>query len=194
MILQDCNMNNNQTTIEKIIAGHSNCYLLYNETHAILIDVGSHRSAGKIIKRLEGITELPQISLIIITHTHQDHVQGLHSVLQFTGTKVVVHKSEADTLKSGFTPMPQGTALIPKILSWLGRRIFKGMSHYTPVEPTFTFEDTFDLQPYGFAGYVLHTPGHTPEHISLLVTDRSRGEEPTLLLSGQTTFLVCGDE
>lgn len=30
----------------------------------------------------------------------------------------------------------------------------------------------------------LATPGHTPEHISLLVTDRSRGEEPTLLLSG----------
>jgi hydroxyacylglutathione hydrolase len=31
---------------------------------------------------------------------------------------------------------------------------------------------------------VLHTPGHTPEHISLLVYDRSRGEEPALLLSG----------
>jgi hydroxyacylglutathione hydrolase len=31
---------------------------------------------------------------------------------------------------------------------------------------------------------VLHTPGHTPEHISLLVTDRSRGDEPALLLSG----------
>lgn len=30
----------------------------------------------------------------------------------------------------------------------------------------------------------LATPGHTPEHISILVTDRSRGEEPALLLSG----------
>ena len=30
----------------------------------------------------------------------------------------------------------------------------------------------------------LHTPGHTPEHISLLVRDKSRGEEPLLLLSG----------
>ncbi len=30
----------------------------------------------------------------------------------------------------------------------------------------------------------LHTPGHTPEHMALLVTDRSRGEEPMLLLSG----------
>jgi glyoxylase-like metal-dependent hydrolase (beta-lactamase superfamily II) len=38
---------------------------------------------------------------------------------------------------------------------------------------------------------VLHTPGHTPEHISLLVTDRSRRDEPTLLLSGGA--LLVGD-
>lgn len=37
----------------------------------------------------------------------------------------------------------------------------------------------------------LHTPGHTPEHISLLVTDRSRGPEPWFLLSGHT--LMVGD-
>jgi hydroxyacylglutathione hydrolase len=38
---------------------------------------------------------------------------------------------------------------------------------------------------------VLHTPGHTPEHISLLVTDRSRGKDPALLLSGGA--LLVGD-
>lgn len=31
---------------------------------------------------------------------------------------------------------------------------------------------------------LLETPGHTPEHASFLVTDRSRGEEPAVLLSG----------
>jgi hydroxyacylglutathione hydrolase len=31
---------------------------------------------------------------------------------------------------------------------------------------------------------VMQTPGHTPEHISIIVTDRSRGDEPALLLSG----------
>lgn len=31
---------------------------------------------------------------------------------------------------------------------------------------------------------VLHTPGHTPEHISLVVRDHARGDEPVLLLSG----------
>jgi glyoxylase-like metal-dependent hydrolase (beta-lactamase superfamily II) len=38
---------------------------------------------------------------------------------------------------------------------------------------------------------ILHTPGHTPEHISLLVTDKTRGAEPWFLLSGHT--LMVGD-
>lgn len=38
---------------------------------------------------------------------------------------------------------------------------------------------------------VLHTPGHTPEHISLLVTDKTRGPEPWFVLSGHT--LMVGD-
>ena len=38
---------------------------------------------------------------------------------------------------------------------------------------------------------VLHTPGHTPEHVSLVVTDKTRGPEPWFLLSGHT--LMVGD-
>jgi glyoxylase-like metal-dependent hydrolase (beta-lactamase superfamily II) len=38
---------------------------------------------------------------------------------------------------------------------------------------------------------VLHLPGHTPEHIGLLVTDRTRGSEPWLVLTGHT--LMVGD-
>lgn len=38
---------------------------------------------------------------------------------------------------------------------------------------------------------VLHTPGHTPEHISLLVTDRTRANEPWFVLTGHT--LMVGD-
>jgi glyoxylase-like metal-dependent hydrolase (beta-lactamase superfamily II) len=38
---------------------------------------------------------------------------------------------------------------------------------------------------------VLHRPGHTPEHIALIVTDKARGPEPWFLLSGHT--LMVGD-
>jgi len=36
---------------------------------------------------------------------------------------------------------------------------------------------------------VLHTPGHTPESISLLVTDLRRGDEPWFVLTGDTLFV-----
>ena len=38
---------------------------------------------------------------------------------------------------------------------------------------------------------VMHTPGHTPEHISLLVTDKTRSEEPWFVMTGHT--LMVGD-
>ena len=36
---------------------------------------------------------------------------------------------------------------------------------------------------------VLETPGHTPEHISYVVTDYARGQEPVVLFSGDTLFV-----
>jgi glyoxylase-like metal-dependent hydrolase (beta-lactamase superfamily II) len=38
---------------------------------------------------------------------------------------------------------------------------------------------------------VLHTPGHTPEHVSLVVTDLRRADEPWFVLTGHT--LMVGD-
>jgi hydroxyacylglutathione hydrolase len=38
---------------------------------------------------------------------------------------------------------------------------------------------------------VLHTPGHTPEHLCLLVTDRTRADEPWFVVTGHT--LMVGD-
>jgi glyoxylase-like metal-dependent hydrolase (beta-lactamase superfamily II)/rhodanese-related sulfurtransferase len=36
---------------------------------------------------------------------------------------------------------------------------------------------------------VLHTPGHRPEHCCITVTDRTRAEEPWLLLTGDSLFV-----
>jgi hydroxyacylglutathione hydrolase len=38
---------------------------------------------------------------------------------------------------------------------------------------------------------ILHTPGHTPEHVSVIVTDRTRTDEPWFVLTGHT--LMVGD-
>lgn len=41
------------------------------------------------------------------------------------------------------------------------------------------------------AAEVMHVPGHTPEHLALVVTDRTRANEPWFVLTGHT--LMVGD-
>ncbi|HEY8740540.1 MAG TPA: MBL fold metallo-hydrolase [Candidatus Dormibacteraeota bacterium] len=49
--------------------------------------------------------------------------------------------------------------------------------------------EVLELGDVGFE--VLHTPGHTPEHLGLLIYDRKAGNEPAILLSGGS--LLVGD-
>jgi glyoxylase-like metal-dependent hydrolase (beta-lactamase superfamily II) len=61
-------------------------------------------------------------------------------------------------------------------------------------EVSFPFRGARDEEvlPLGnVAAKVLHTPGHTPEHICILVTDRTRADEPWFVLTGHT--LMVGD-
>ena len=52
--------------------------------------------------------------------------------------------------------------------------------------------DDGDMLPLGNVSIqIMHTPGHTPEHISMLVTDRTRSDEPWFVLTGHT--LMVGD-
>lgn len=49
-----------------------------------------------------------------------------------------------------------------------------------------------DVLPLGnVTATMLHTPGHTPEHICLLVSDRTRADESSFVLTGHT--LMVGD-
>lgn len=56
----------------------------------------------------------------------------------------------------------------------------------------FSFEPLHDGQEMEFGNTrvrVLHTPGHTPESMCLVVTDLRRGPEPWFVLTGDTLFV-----
>ena len=54
---------------------------------------------------------------------------------------------------------------------------------------TTPIEDGEEIRLGNVALRVLHTPGHTPESVALLVTDRARGDEPWFVLTGDTLFV-----
>ncbi|HEY0665726.1 MAG TPA: MBL fold metallo-hydrolase [Gallionella sp.] len=56
----------------------------------------------------------------------------------------------------------------------------------------FEFEPLSDGQTLNLGNVVvevLHTPGHTPDSVCLLVTDRRRGEQPWFVITGDTLFV-----
>ena len=68
------------------------------------------------------------------------------------------------------------------------------VSIHPAAEPEYEFdalEDGKELQVGEVTIRVLHTPGHRPEHCCFAVIDRSRGEEPWLVITGDS--LLVGD-
>jgi glyoxylase-like metal-dependent hydrolase (beta-lactamase superfamily II) len=65
---------------------------------------------------------------------------------------------------------------------------------FTGTEAEFDFRGVADGDTLALGNVsvsVLHTPGHTPEHISLVVSDHTRSKEPWFVLTGHT--LMVGD-
>lgn len=52
-----------------------------------------------------------------------------------------------------------------------------------------TLQDGDQIRIGGVGLKILHTPGHTPDSVCVLVTDHERGEEPWFILTGDTVFI-----
>jgi hydroxyacylglutathione hydrolase len=74
----------------------------------------------------------------------------------------------------------------------LARRVGAAYCLHASADVALAFEPLDDGQVIELGNVqmtVIHTPGHTPESICLLVTDRRRGAEPWFLLTGDTLFV-----
>jgi hydroxyacylglutathione hydrolase len=74
----------------------------------------------------------------------------------------------------------------------LARKVGASYCLHEAADVALPFEPLHDGQEIGLGNTkvkVLHTPGHTPESISLVVTDLRRGTEPWFVLTGDTLFV-----
>jgi glyoxylase-like metal-dependent hydrolase (beta-lactamase superfamily II) len=130
----------------------------------VLIDAGMPGSYEFIIKEAEkrfGEGCMP--SSIILTHGHFDHVGALHELIKKWDVPVFAHPLEEPFLtgKSDYPPPnPKVEGLVAKM---------------SPMFPRHSIDISSHLQLLGDDGAVpslpewqyIHTPGHTPGHISL---------------------------
>jgi hydroxyacylglutathione hydrolase len=104
------------------------------------------------------------------THIHADFLSGTRELAERTGAKVYL-SDEGDT-------------------DWKYRWLDKRAGHGTYNHQLLHDGDTFTIGRIEFR--VVHTPGHTPEHISFMVTDRGGGaDEPMGMITGD--FVFVGD-
>jgi hydroxyacylglutathione hydrolase len=103
-----------------------------------------------------------RVTHVTETHIHADYLSGSRELARATGAKLLL---------SG-----EGGA------DW----------QYTYQEPNqVTLQDGNRFMVGNVRIQAVHTPGHTPEHLSFLVTDTPRGDAPSMILTGD--FVFVGD-
>lgn len=131
-----------------------NNYIVYSERsgEALLIDAGSPPDT------LLSFLEENDLNLLYLinTHGHADHISGNRDILRATGAQLLIHEADAPFLSD---PTLNMSALL-------------GLAVTSPPPGQLLREgDSIELD--GNAFTVLHTPGHTPGHITLYGEDRA---------------------
>jgi len=154
--------------IHQLLKGRSNSFLVIKGKKALLVDTGRKSKRRILVRRLDkfnGIT----ITALILTHSHFDHAENAAYLKERYHLPIIIHKEEAQFLKQGENPSIRGAFFITRLLTSLWESKIKSHFRYEPVEYDFLVEERFDLDNFGFNGYLLHTPGHSSGSMSLIV-------------------------
>ena len=137
-----------------ITDGRDGCVYLLDFGELILIDTGAGWSVDKIINSIQRLgLNSKNLSRILLTHCHIDHIGGAPEIKRRFGSKIYIHKLDAPPLENGD---PILTAA-----NW-----YQTTFPPTPVDVKFNLPE--EILTIGQQKIVcLHTPGHTPGSICI---------------------------
>jgi len=155
--------------IHKLPLGNCNCYLIKQEG-LVLVDAGFANQKDNFRRRLEGLSIAPKdISLILLTHGHYDHIGSAADLRKLTGAKIAINYRERDWVEQALKRLPPGIGFPGKVVA-LMTRVMALMVEFPRCPVDLVLEDkAFSLRPFGIEGTVLYTPGHTWGSMSVLL-------------------------
>jgi glyoxylase-like metal-dependent hydrolase (beta-lactamase superfamily II) len=155
-------------SFHRLLLGICNCFLLRGD-RTILIDAGAQGSIKAFTKGLQKLNVDPkEISLVLLTHGHWDHIGTLHPIQQLTGAKVAVHHRDQAWVETGKPEFPNGVNGYGRAMSALAKALLK--MNLPPVKVDIILDDGgISLAEYGIPGKVVYAPGHSMGHVSILL-------------------------
>jgi len=138
--------------LEMLVVGPfaSNCFVVGSDTtkRGMIVDPGAE---DKTILRTVNALKLT-IPLIVVTHTHPDHIAALRTIKEATGAEFAIHEAEANVALGAMSRLMAAMA---------------GGSFSQLPKPDRLLKDGDNIDIDDLHFRVLHTPGHSPGGISL---------------------------
>jgi len=156
------------SNIYQISLGRENVFVIEDDG-LTLVDTGRPGSAGKIFSTIKQAGKNPNdIKQIILTHAHPDHSGSAEAIKRMLDVPVWAHREDAKIMRYGIA-FRKEICLTPGLKNWLiyELAIKRAGISIEPVSVDIALNDQ-DLLPLMGGVRVIHTPGHTRGHISLL--------------------------
>jgi glyoxylase-like metal-dependent hydrolase (beta-lactamase superfamily II) len=146
-----------QVSPEIVIDRFVNCFIIEGK-QLTLIDTGVAGSEKTIFDYLKKIGRKPEeISSILLTHAHPDHIGSVKTIKEFTKCRVAVHEAEKHWLED--TDIQFRERPVPG---------FKNLvAGSCKVDTTLKDEDLLDIE-NDITIKVIHCPGHSAGSVSFL--------------------------
>jgi glyoxylase-like metal-dependent hydrolase (beta-lactamase superfamily II) len=145
-------------------------FLISKGNNHILFDTSSKKYGKKLFRNLNRM-KIISIQALIMSHTHFDHAGNAAEIKERFNPEILVHAKEVEWLEDGFAPVPPGTIWITRLLIRLLAGKIQSWFSYDPCKPDIRVGDMYELNTFGLNARLLHTPGHSPGMISLIVDD-----------------------
>ena len=153
--------------------------LVQDDGSVTLVDCGLKRAPARIVAGLAAIGKHPaDVTRILLTHVHPDHAGGAAEMSRRTAAPVQVHPGDHDWAVSGrITGASDRATRLGRLFARTGDGRIEA---FTPGAPLADGE----VLPVSGGLRVVHTPGHSPGHVSLLLEDSGT------LITGDAIFNV----
>jgi glyoxylase-like metal-dependent hydrolase (beta-lactamase superfamily II) len=137
-----------------ITDGRDGCIYLISLGELILVDTGAGWSVDKIIHNVQSLGfDWKNLSKILLTHCHIDHIGGAPEIKKRYGSKIYAHHLDA-------LPIERGDPILTAA-NW-----YQTTFPPTPVDVKFNLpEEILTISEQRIV--CLHTPGHTPGSICI---------------------------